>query len=287
MRAENQDSRGRINGYWWCGKWHKLRDKNTVAMRIPAYDRMAVKKQPKFVLHTGDDLLFDDYYYLPTWWGAKTWVQLANLIPEFHQANIANGYTIRYHIEIPKDYFVDYTSQAQTPNQKEEAKKQEAQAKQEFKDRLDSFLGGHKNAGKAVYTSYELNRALGKEFPGIKIKTLDVDLKDEALLKLYDAAIKALTAAQGIHPTLANVETAGKLSSGSEMRNAYLVYQKTKTPVMRRILLEAVYLVHRENGWDPAIRWDFRDVELTTLDESKSGTKEPTQGEPDDTPPAA
>ncbi len=289
IRAERQNATGMVPGYWWSGSWDKNKkrgEKDLPAFRIPAHT--PGKPQGKFLLHSGDDLIYDDYYYGPTWWGDQVvkMIQVANTIPAFHLANINNGYSIRFWIEIPKDYFRDSSSKAQTPEGKAEALKNETAAKKAFKDKMNEFLAGAENAGRAVFSEYEVNRQLGKEFPGVKIHTLDYDLKGDEMLKLYTAALQTLIASQGIHPTLANVDMQGKLSSGSEMRNAHLVYLKTKTPEAREILLEAIYLLHQENGWDETIRWEFRDVEITKLDEEKSGFKDDTQGEPEAQPTA-
>lgn len=278
MRAVEQDNNGVIPGYYWCGKWHKPRDKDVELKYIPAYDPEAKKKQPKFVYHSGDDLIYDDYYYGPTWWGDQVvkMIQVANIIPEFHLSNINNGYSIRFWIEIPKNYFAGSTSRAQTPEEQKKAANAEKAAKTEFKKNIDAFLAGAANAGKAVFTEYDIVQSLGKEFPGIKIHTLDYDLKGDELLKLYAAALQTLTASQGIHPTLANVDTAGKLSSGSEMRNAHLVFLKTKTPEPRAIVLEFLDIVYEENGWDTSLECEFRDVEITKLDENKAGFQDST-----------
>ena len=287
LRAQRQNSEGEVPGYWWCGDWtrKKKRDlKELPAFYIPAHD--AEKTQPKFMLHTGDDLIYDDYYYAPTWWGQQVvkMIQVANTIPAFHLANINNGYSIRFWIEVPKDYFADSTSRAQTPEGMKEAKARETEAKKEFKNKMNEFLAGAENAGRAVFSEYEVNRQIGKEFPGVKIHTLDYDLKGDEMLKLYAAALQTLTASQGIHSTLANVDTAGKLSSGSEMRNAHMVYLKTKTPETRAILLEAIELLHDEMGWDETIRWEFKDVEITKLDDDKAGFVDNTQTDPAEQP---
>jgi phage I-like protein len=207
-------------------------------------------------------------------------IQVANTIPEFHLANLNNGYAIRFWIEVPKDYFADASSRAQTPEGREQAVKNENAAKKEFRDKMNEFLAGAENAGRAVFSEYEVNRQLGKDYPGVKIHTLDYDLKGDEMLKLYMAALQTLTASQGIHPTLANVDTQGKLSSGSEMRNAHMVYLKTKTPETRAILLEAIDLLQQEMGWDETIKFEFKDVEITKLDDEKAGFVDNTQMPP-------
>lgn len=80
--------------------------------------------------------------------------------------------------------------------------------------------------------------------------------------------------AQAIHPTLANIETAGKLSSGTEIRNAFLMYLIIAAPVYRDMLQEVVELVKQENGWPTDIQYAIRDAELTTLAENPAGVQQ-------------
>lgn len=277
VRAEEMDDSGRINNWYWSGRWGHLRDKSRKGLvpvtKIPAYD--PTKKQGKFVMPLGDDLLcIDEYYFTPYWWGDEEWIRLSNCIAPFHQANLNHGYSIRYHIEIPKGYFADQTPVDNTKEGRKKALDAETAARQAFLDRLNKFLSGVTKAGRTVVTEYELNRGAGKEFPGIKITPLKIDLQDEALLKLFEKSNQANISAQGIHPTLANIETQGKLSSGSEIRNAFLMYVAIKTPLPRKTILKILDPVKKFNKWDKDIHFGFRDMELTRLDEEKSGKKE-------------
>jgi len=277
LRAEEMDEMGQINNYYWSGQWGHQRDRerriHRPATRIPVYD--PTRLQSKFLLATGDDLLtIDEYYYTPYWWGSEEWIRLANCIPAFHQANLDHGYSIRYHIEIPKDYFKAATGPAQTDELRKAAEEAENSARQDFLDRLNKFLAGVTKAGRSVVTEYEINKALGKDFPGIKITPLEIDLQDEALLKLFEKSNQAVISSQGVHPTLANIESQGRLSSGSEIRNAFLMYLAIKTPLPRKILLEPLRLLQREMGWDENIQFGFRDIELTRLDEERSGIQQ-------------
>lgn len=274
VRAEVMDMKGMINNYVWRGNWTKKgkgkKDTDFPPVTIPAFDK--TKQQAKFMLHIKDDMLTDEYYGVPLWWGGKSWIETANVIPDFHKANLQHGYTIRYHIEIPKDYFAGATSAKQLPDAQNDAENRESKAKQEFIDKLNDFLAGVNRAGRALVTTYEINKALGKDFPGIKVTPLSVDLQDKALLDLFEKSNQANISAQGVHPTLAAIETSGKLSSGSEIRNAFLMYTAIHAPVPRMLLLKPWNLVRKLNGWDPTIKYTFKDIEIKTLDEEKSGT---------------
>ena len=274
IRREIQDSKGFSPNFYKCGRWAK---KKKSADRFPILKIPAWRKDitaNKFMRYKGDDLLFDDYYYDPAWWSARHWIAIANCIPLFHQANLDQGYNIRYHIEVPFDYFTDYSINAVTVEEIANQEQKADAAKAEFLTKINAFLSGVENSGKAIFTFYEINKALGKDFPGVKIKPLNVDLKDEALLKLYDKSNSAVTSAMGVHPTLAAIETAGKLSSGSEMRNAFLIYTAIHSPANRHILMDVARFVKKENEWDPNVHYTFGDIEITKLDDDKSGKKE-------------
>lgn len=276
IRCEEQDEEGKVNNFYWCGNWGgsiKDNKQRWPVKKIPAYAGEAAA-QKKFMTYVGDSMLTDEYYFMPSWWGGKNWVSLANIIPVYHISNLGHGYNIRYHVEIPKDYFSDNSTAAQTQDGREKAKKAKDQARKEFIDNLNKFLMGVTNVGRTVVTEYEINRAAAKDFPGIKIKPIESNLQDEALLKLFEKSNEANISGQGIHPTLAAIQTQGKLSSGSEIRNALIMYTAIKTPTPRKLLLKAIDLMHRINGFDKSIRWMFRDIEITKLDDEPKGQQE-------------
>lgn len=277
IRPERQDNRGFIRGWYWSGNWKEYNKEEFRPVRVQNY-RGEEAQQDKFILHHMDDLLSDRYLGIPSWWGGRAWIECANAIPVFHIQNLRNGYTIRWHIEVPKDYFTDYTAPQQTQQQKTEKLQKETQARQDFLNRLNDFLAGYEQAGRAIITDYEINRQAGKEFPGIKITALNVDLKDAALLQLFERSNDANISAQGVHPTLAAIQTQGKLSSGSEIRNAFMMYVAIKTPVKRSILLKPIQYIHKVNGWGDGIKWGFRDIEITKLDENPAGAQQVAVG---------
>ena len=278
MRPEKMTQLGEILNWYWSGNWKDYRKPEFDPMQIQAYQG-ELRRQTRFIIHCMDDLLSDDYLGIPTWWGGRAWIECANAIPIFHINNLRNGYTIRWHIEIPKDYFWDYTSLQNTQIEKSNAKQKETEARKAFLSKLDEFLAGYEQAGRAIITDYEINKAAGKEFPGIKITPLNVDLKDKALLDLFEKSNDANISGQGVHPTLAAIQTQGKLSSGSEIRNAFTMYVAIKTPVKRSILLKPLHYIHRVNKWGEGLKWGFRDIEITKLDENPAGQQQVAVGQ--------
>jgi len=287
VRSAEMNELGDIPAWYWCGHWGHRRTEaqgEMKAYRIPTFNRNAEMLEKKSIHVMMDRLLcLDEYYPTPYWWGSEEWIRLANCIPEFHLAMLKNGYSFRVHVEIPKDYFLDNTASdlANTDLAEVTKTRQTAAtaAKRAFVDRLNEVLQGHTKAGKLIITEYEIDKALGKEYPGIKITPISLDLKDEAMLKLFDASNTANMSAQGIHPTLANIQTQGKLSSGSEIRNALAMHIILKTPGPRRRMFYLIHLAKRMNGWPENVFYTIRDTLITNLDEDKSGTTSGTEQE--------
>lgn len=284
IRAK-QKVNGRIPGYLYNVKWVRVKndDKSPPKItEIPAYKKDG--KQSKFMLHIADNVFNDGYYGIPEYWGGEEWIKVSNAIPVFHESNLKNGYSIRFLVTYPEDYFLDKyeVDQLDTLTQDDirNAKKtdimdKEAQAKQVFMDQLNNLLAGANNAGRALFAETTFNK-ISQQYEGIKIEPINFDLKDKSLLDLYEKTNQANISGQGIHPTLANIESQGKLSSGSEMRNAYLFYVLTSTPRPRRLVLKVWDLVCKLNGWTdkyPDLKWTMEDFEITKLDDDKSGVK--------------
>lgn len=288
LRSARKNADGKVPHWYWSGYWGKQRGTDLVkpedrkVVKLPIYGGEG-SRQDKFITVCGDWLYNDGYYPIPSWWGGWEWIELANCIPQFHKANLQNGYNIRWHIEMPADYFLDYQAwrQAEGDSAAEAAVLKTTQEREQaFMNDVNKFLATVQNAGRALFTKYELDKTLGKEYPGIKIKALDYDMKDKALLELFDKSNTASTSAQRIHPTLANIETQGKLSSGTEIRNAYLMWLIINTFQPRRKMLKAVELVKKINEWPADVYFGIRDFELTALSEDKSGMQQRDDNQP-------
>lgn len=293
IRTGLQDEEGFIREYFFNGNWERATRRykkgqkkvdsflsNWPTKKYPNYVP-GKKKQRVFILHCMDKLIYDDYYASPAWWGARKWYELANKIPVFHLCNLENGYLIRYHVEMPKDYFLDKMKLTRANGDKNVMKQvldEETAKREAFMERVNEMLAGAENAGRALFTEYEINKQMGKEYPGIKITPIETDIKDEALLKLFERSNDAATIAQGIHPAVANIQVASKLSSGSEIANAARMYTNIKTPKARRLLLKDLNLVKKMNGTaeDQQVHIGFRDLEITDMSVEKTGRKEQT-----------
>lgn len=277
-RIGEKDENGKVKRYYLSGDWADTR-------KDVLYRNAWNGKVRHSIYHNGDNFFNDGYYNIPSWMGSLDFIQLANAIAKFHMSNLSNGYSLRYHIQIPVDYFLDHESFEQAAGDKSAEQKciDAARArKEEFLEKLNEILAGVNNAGRTITTTYEIDQ-LTKQHKGIKIEPIDADMKDEALIKLLDKVNQAVISGQGIHPTMANIESQGKLSSGSEMRNAFNFWVAIKTRTYRMHVMEVWKIIAKANGWDrlidpstgKRIRYHVEDITLAKLDEDKSGTSSP------------
>ncbi len=279
VRAEEKTDRGEIARWWWSNYWlpsNTIKKESKVLRELPVYEEGSTK-QSRFVLPLQDDLFNDGYYPIPAYWGGRHWINLSNIIPLFHDANLNHGATPRFHIIIPHDFFYDYEKMNGAGTEEERAKLRTEfkAAEKAFVDDVNAVLTGIGNAGRTVISKSELIEVMGGKYDKkISIEEIKFDLRDESLLKLYAASNVANVSAQALHPTLASIETAGKgIGSGTEIRNAFLLYLIIAAPVYRDMLQEVIEVVKTDNGWPADIHYAIRDAEMTTLDENPAGVQ--------------
>lgn len=247
---------------YYIGDWvgYKSDIKNKVP--IDSYDRLSVNDNAKFkkaILHGKKYFPGQHHYGIPVWWGVKKWIDLANQIPLFHLSGLTKGYNLRWHIQIPSNYFDQYPVE----------KRREME--EEIMGNMDKFLSGVENVGKAFVSQYTLNQ------PEWKISSLNAEIYDDAYKDIFSHSNTALSSANNIDPSLAGYDTSGKLSSGSEKRNSYIIHTTLKTPYYRNILLRELNIIKKHNKWDKGIIFKFLDTELQTLDVNKSGSQSVVQ----------
>lgn len=276
---------GRIPEYYVCADWYDRLDGKLNPVSIVPNIKDAfngINDLPsKFMYHFGDIGLNDGYYYHPNYWGGKDWIMLANDIPVFHKHNIRNGYTPRFHITAPKGYFLDKQKmqRAMTEEAQQECINSAMAAQQKFINDFNKFMAGIQNAGRALFTTDDFE-PLTREYRGIKIEAIKYDMQDKALLDLFDKSNDANISAIGLPPTLAGINTAGRLSAGSEIRNLLMYFIIKELPRPRKDILKPFVLALKLNGLhDPTIKYTFEDILITKLDENKSGIKSTTENQ--------
>ena len=232
------------------------REKNKVLNAISMYHG----KKPTFGFR---------YYNYPVFIGVlNTWLPVANLIPEYHYSMLKNALMAVYHVRIPLEPLLKL-------KEVKAWKQEEMDAFVETKlQEIDDMLCGASNAGKTFYT-FSVNDASGKPM-NWEIILIDNKLKEtsESFLQLYNDSNQALTSAFQVQPALASIQLGNKMSSGSEVLNAFNLHLKTRTPIAREIILNPINAALRFNFPNTMAKVVFRDISLVPQAKDKSGVME-------------
>lgn len=217
------------------------------------------------------------YYRDAYWHGAYKggWLEFANEIAAFKKAIMKNQMAIKYHIEIPFNY---WSGRYKDWNSKTAAEQKNLQ-QEEFKQ-MDNFLTGSDNAGKSFFSHYGVDPVKGTALPGWKITPLATKIEGGEYIADAQSANSEILFAMGVDPSLIGAGMpGGKLGagSGSDKREAYMIYiANLKTD--REVTTEPLHFIRDYNGWDPDIYFGIKDTVLTTLDKNPTGSQKTIAG---------
>ncbi|GAB4050397.1 hypothetical protein [Spirosoma litoris] len=245
---------------WFGEGWGQALEKSEV---VPAFNRQDPTRNIVSMFHSREHISGNPFYAFPSWWCARDWIEVANLIPLFHKSGLKNGYNIKYLIKMPKDYF-----------DKEGGRDLEPKAIQEkwakFGESLKTWLSGVDNVNKSLLVRY-LRGDDNKALESIDVVPMKNEMSDDAYSKVWEMANVSTTNAVGVLPVLGGVTPGSKSGdSGSQVRVVADYQQHFRTPVQRQILLEPVQMALRILGYTDVIP-AFKEVQLTTLDKNPNG----------------
>jgi len=246
---------------------------------IPTFDPLKFEqgrpyKDPKFTYPVYYRSFNKSYYHLSVWNGVRKsgWMSIANKVPALKKAIMENQMTIKYHVEIPDQYFAKRYPPADFSKDEREA------AVQRKIDELNDFLTNVENSGKSLVTFSYYNETLLKEFPGWKINVIDNKLKDDAYLPDSQAANSEILFAIGVDPCLIGSSgvPGGKMASsgsGSDKREAFWSLN-ADCGTYREVTLQPLYFIRDFNKWGEDIEFDY-----VVVDTSQTQDEHPTKTE--------
>jgi hypothetical protein len=271
VRAGKKTEEDKIPHFFLCGNWKKPvydeTGKTGNVIKVKGYN---ASRGADWRGELGDKFMYQareytpgfPYYSIPSWYGSAKWIELANVIPNWHLSGIKNGYNLRYFVEISEAVL------AKIPMEKR------AEVKEKIQDELDARLAGEENVGKAIFNFME--HSIFNEKGVLRITPMQAALNDDAFNVLFGSSNQAITSGMAIDPSLCGIETQGKLSSGGEKRIAYEMWLRSQAPRPRAILLKVLQIISEYNGWDkiyPKLQFGFKNVELVTLDKNPTGNQ--------------
>ncbi len=252
--------------------------------KIPMIDTMQYKDQMediradlknlKYIMPQIWPDVLNDYYPVASWDSAREsgYLDIAISIPVYIKALFKNQMSLKYHIDIPMEYFEDLykgTWFTMTDADKDIIF-------QDLYAEIVEQLTGAENAQKALMT-FSRTGANGKPIGQWTITTIDDKNKNTDLLPNSSAANNEVLASMNLSPAQigygnsGGAPNGGDNNGGSNIREGGLQMRSTLKPD-RDILLQFFEFVKAWYNADPDIQIGIQDQVLTTLDEGR-GTK--------------
>ncbi|MCF0071283.1 hypothetical protein LZD49_12450 [Dyadobacter sp. CY261] len=262
-----------INANWPYASWddketHKIRTLDPYQYDLTDWTRDQHTDEFKFIYPSSYPTPGNTFYQLAHWDGIRTsgWLDVLEKVPALKRALFDNQMNIKYHIQIPYEYWPSNYGETWRIASQEERE----QIKKNRIAELSRHLTGVEKTGIAMATEYGISSLDGKTTEGWKIEALPDKLKDGAHLADNMEATAHLMYALGIDPTLVGFASKeqGARSGGSDKREALGIYLSQLQPY-RDVLLEPLNFIAEYNGWKKKYPWlEFRSMQtlLTTLD---------------------
>lgn len=197
------------------------------------------------------------------------WLDYGNSVPEIMNAINKNAWNIKYHVQIPHDYWEIAYKEYASLDQK--AKTSFINARLE---EMNTWLSGKGNVGK-TFTSHFLRDANGNKMEGFKIEVIDDKTKKDSYLTSVQESDIQVARAYGVDASLSTIQPAGGkmgAGSGSDKRTGF-ENQVNTSHLDVKVVTEPLKLVAKYNAWPANLRFGFIHDIPTTLNEDKAGVK--------------
>lgn len=299
-RFEKADKKGRINHVFYAN-WNKpgvltrkdvelltlLNEKNPLGHlevlmgRAPGADGETRKRstERKFAVvmrfPTPGQRYYPAPYYTALFRG--DWYDLKRLIGKAKKAKIRNHSSVKYQVEIHKDYWQNIFTEENIID----PLKQQERVKQE-KENIKRFVTGLENSGKVWISSYYID-SYGHEQRSVRINKIDTSKEGGDWNDDIQEASNMICYGTNIHPNLVGA-TPGKSqsnNSGSDKRELFTLKQSIET-AFHDMLLKVHEVVIFFNKWEDKVKPQVPLILLTTLDQNTDAKKVTPDGDTSD-----
>jgi hypothetical protein len=269
-RFETQNENGVIPRVFISANWH-LGDTEVAqyVTPVPCLDpyqepvsQMKAGNSYKYILPLqGVDSGRVYYQYAPhhTLLNGK-WLDLANEIANYKLSLIRNQMTVKYIIYVHEKYWTSKYADWQELLDDEKIIKIN-----ELKKEIEEKLTGTKNAGKSIHIPLAYDEFTNQTIKLIEIQPIKDEIKEGAWIEESLESVSHILFALGLDGSLVG-NTPGKTSfSGSDKRESFYIFI-TNSKTEQDTILEPLEVVRDYNGWDPKLKFWFKNYYLQTLD---------------------
>lgn len=225
----------------------------------------------KFCIHSALPSPGRTLYAMPPHGGLfrkNGWLDFSNSIPEILSALNTNGFAIRFHIQIPYEYWPSMYKDWDSYDQDKRDDIIDAKITQ-----MTDWLSGADNAGKSFISHFSTDPVNGKPLAGFKIEALEDKIKKDQFITSTNEADAQIARAIGVDISMAGIQAqGGKMGAGSGSDKRIGFTNMVSLSYMDQIVItEPLKLVQKINGWDPDVKFAFVHDLPTTLNETSSG----------------
>lgn len=210
-----------------------------------------------------------NYYQKPYWYSIieSGWYDFAIKIPAFKKALMDNQITVKYIVYLAPGYFEEIFRREKLVDEK----LQTARIKKEYAD-IKKFLQGADKAGRSIITFQKFDPS-GKPYPMISIEQVKSEKAAGGdYIEDSEEVSNIIAYAMMVQPSLVGSSPGkNKTISGTEARELFILKQAILKPFRDRIL-RPLYLIKAINQWPADLQFTIPNIELTTLDNSKTGS---------------
>jgi hypothetical protein len=227
--------------------------------------KQAPGKDRKFAIINAFPIAGCKYYPFAYYWSVflSGWYDIKQMIPAGKKAKFRNQTSIKYHVEVHKDYWENICREEKITDPEKKA----VRVKKE-KENIKNFCTGIENSGKLWITGYYVDPN-GKEVQMVRINVIDNSKEGGDWLDDSEEASNMICYADNIHPSLVGAAPGKSKNSfsGSVQRELFTMKQALEKPY-HDILLEPLFVIKEYNGWKD-FTYDVPVITLTTLDKGK------------------
>lgn len=263
-----------VNAYWMekSGEYETVPFVDDYSLSREEAIKIA-KQKKKFITHNNVPSPGRTLYAVPSHVGlfaVNGWLDYALSVPVLMNKINKNGFSLKYHIEIPYDYW-----EKAHPDWKSKTEAQKKKIQDDKMDEMGEYLASSDGAGRNFYSHFGIHQATGKETSGWRITELkDPIKKDQFLTSLQEADMQAARSI-GIDVSLANISNQSNsmgAGSGSDKRVG-MDNTISASYAEQMIILKPLRTIGIINNWPRNLKWTFEHIIPTSLNENKSGTK--------------
>ena len=228
VRLEKADSEGKINNAYLSPDWSSIQKKTRAGTeenitKVPTY--IYNSREANSIYYCSEYTPEHYYYGLPDWSGASQWIDIEYRIPKFNIDKFDNG----FHVGAIVDLFG-----TEPPN---------GMTAQEYVTKIKDSFTGEGNNSKILF------QMLDSQEQKSSVQILD-NVREGDFQQLHSLAVQNIITAHRFTPSLAGIQTAGKLGSLQQIQTEFEIIHNTVIQPYKNKILRVLNQLIREAGFD-------------------------------------